>query len=206
MPKQLLFCLSLFAGTLYSQRAATVRDTLATPFLERTEFRAGYFGNFYWNPGLALGAEYLLQQKTRTKEKKRRTKIITKQWLANGTLGFSWDPRAEFGVFTNYGITWRRTNTKGKQLQVQVNPLGYYRSFLPDTYEVNGDDVRKVFLPGRSYYAPSISFGLGKRRDNKKLSGRYLNITYSIRTPYNADFLPAIAIEYGYRFKFKKKP
>ncbi len=174
-------------------------------FMDKTEFRAGYYGNFYWNPGLTFGAEYLWKEKVRTKEKKKRTKIITKQWLLNGTVGLSWDPRTELGVFTNYGILWRRTNTKGKQINIQFNPLGYYRSFLPETYEVSGDRVDKVFLPGRNYFAPSISFGLGKLRKGKKLTGRYLNATYMLRTPYNASFLPSIAIEYGYRFNIKKK-
>ncbi|MEM7487010.1 MAG: hypothetical protein AAF348_17520 [Bacteroidota bacterium] len=174
-------------------------------FLDRTEFRAGYYGNFYWNPGLTFGAEYLWKEKVRTKERKKRIKIITKQWLLNGTIGLSWDPRTELGVFTNYGILWRRTGAKGRQINVQFNPLGYYRAFLPETYEVSGDNVDKVFLAGRNYFAPSFSIGTGRLRKGKKLTGRYLNVTYMLRTPYNTGSLPSIAIEYGYRFNVKKK-
>lgn len=200
--------LCLWYSTLLAQNLPDYEIKSQTPptsFLDKTEFRTGYYGNFYWNPGLTFGAEYLWKEKVLTKKKKRRTKVITKQWLLNGTFGLSWDPRTELGVFTNYGILWRRTNTKGKQINVQFNPLGYYRAFLPETYEVSGDDVNKVFLPGRNYYAPSFSFGFGKSRKGKKLTGRYLNFTYMLRTPYNANSLPSFAIEYGYRFNFKKK-
>lgn len=208
MNRYCLVFLCLWCSTILSQNLSHSQEqseNLPTGFLNRTKFRAGYFGNYYWNPGLTFGAEYLWKEKVRTKEKKRRTKVITKQWLLNGTFGLSWDPRTELGVFTNYGILWRRTNTKGKQINVQLNPLGVYRAFLPETYEVSGDDVDRVFLPGRNYFAPSISFGFGKSRKGKKLNGRYLNFTYMIRAPYNAGFLPSIAIEYGYRFNFKKK-
>jgi hypothetical protein len=88
---------------------------------------------------------------------------------------------------------------------MSFNPLGYYRSFLPETYEVKGDEVTKVLFPGRSYYAPSFSIGLGKLRKGKKLTGRYFNINLMYRTPYNAGTLPSISFQYGYRFNIKKK-
>lgn len=206
MNKYCFALLCLWCGKSPAQNLPDSENSLSTlGFFDRTEFRAGYYGNYYWNPGLTVGAEYLLTEKVRIKAKKRRKKVITKQWLLNGTFGVSWDPRTELGVFTNYGILWRRTNTKGKQINIQFNPLGIYRAFLPETYEVSGDEVDKVFLPGRNYYAPSLSFGFGKWRKGRKLTGRYLNVTYMLRTPYNTGSLPSIAIEYGFRFNLKKK-
>lgn len=210
MNKSFFTCLYVWCGILTAQNTSNFEkqptSTLSElNFLERTEFRAGYYGNYYWNPGITVGAEYLLKEKVYIKAKRRRTKTITKQWLLNGTFGMSWDPRTELGVFTNYGLLWRRTNSKGKQLHIQFNPLGVYRAFLPETYEVSGEEVDKVFLPGRNYFAPSISVGFGKLRQGKKLTGRYLNVTYMLRTPYNTGSLPSIAVEYGFRFNFKKK-
>ncbi len=208
MSKYCFVLISFWYASALSQNESFSKrhsENLPKGFLNRTEFRAGYFGNYYWNPGVTFGAEYLWKESIRTKVGKRRNKVITKQWLLNGTFGMSWDPRTELGVFTNYGILWRRTNTKGRQINIQVNPLGFYRAFLPETYEVTDGEVDKVFLPGRNYYAPSLSFGFGKSRKGKKLNGRYLNLTYFLRTPYNTSSLPAIAIEYGYRFNFKKK-
>jgi len=176
-------------------------------FLDKTEFKLGYSGSILWNNGLNFGAEYLWKEKLKTKDRKRGTRTNIHQFLLNGNLGFTTNffSRTDTGAFTNFGMTWRRTNKKGKQFSIEFNPLGYYRSFLPETYKVNGDVVGKVFLPGRSYYAPSISVGIGKLRKDKKLTGRYFNVNLMYRTPYNAGTLPSISLQYGYRFNFKKK-
>lgn len=176
-------------------------------FLDRTEFKASYFGNIFWNNGLNFGSEYLLKEITNIKNRKRGKRTNKHQFLLNGNLGFTTNfaSKADTGIFTNYGITWRRTNKKGKQFSIEFNPLGYYRSFLPETYKVNGDNVDKVFLPSRGYYAPSISVGIGKQRPGKKIIGRYFNINFMLRTPYNAGNLPAFNFQYGYRFNLKKK-
>jgi hypothetical protein len=154
-----------------------------------------------------LGTEYLWGEKVKNKERRDKQKKITHQILFNGnlTLTNNFSSKTDAGIFTNYGLTWRRTNTKERQISVTVNPLGYYRSFMPETYEIKGDEVKKVFLPGRNYYAPSFSIGFGKLRKGKKLTGRYFNINLMYRTPYNAGTVPSIYFQYGYRFNFKKK-
>lgn len=202
MRKHILVHLFLYTLSLSAQ------DKVSTPtFLDKTEFKIGYIGNFIWNNGLSLGTEYLWKEKAKIKEKKRGKKTTTHQLLLDGNLGFTnnFSTKTDAGIFTNYGVMWRRTNTKGKQITIALNPLGYYRSFLPETYEVKGDEVTKVFLPGRSYYAPSLSIGLSKLRNEKKLTGRYFNINLMYRTPYNSGTLPSISFQYGYRFKLKKK-
>jgi len=203
MRKYIFAVLCLFALSLNAQDK--ISDT--TSFLDKIEFKVGYSGNLIWNNGLNLGAEYLWKEKVKTKTRKDKLKTITHQYLFNGNLTFSnnFSTETDAGIFTNYGLMWRRTNTKGRQISIALNPLGYYRSFLPETYEVKGDDVKKVFLPGRSYYAPSLSIGLGKLRKDKKLTARYFNINLMYRTPYNAGAAPSISFQYGYRFNFKKK-
>ncbi|MEM9341198.1 MAG: hypothetical protein AAGA66_20880, partial [Bacteroidota bacterium] len=175
------------------------------PFLDKTEFKIGYYGNIAWDNGIQIGAEYLWKEKVKVKERKRRQKKIAKQYLFNGSLGYStnFNSKTDNGLSTYYGLIWRRTNPKGKQLNIELNPIGYYRSFLPKTYEVKGDKVSKVSLAGRGYYAPSIAFGIGKLRKGKKRSGWYLNLNYTLRTNYNAGVLPVVSIHYGHRFNFK---
>lgn len=201
----LLFWTVGSAQDLKVERSSTEIANMS--FLDRTEFKVSYAGNIFWNNGLNLGAEYLLKENKKTKYPKRGQRTNTHQFLLNGTLGFTtnFSSKTDTGVFTNYGLTWRRTNKKGKQFSIAFNPLGYYRSLLPETYKVNGDNVEKVFLPGRGYYAPSIVVGIGKQRKGKKLTGRFMNVNLMLRTPYNAGTLPAISFEYGYRFNFKKK-
>ena len=206
----LITCLICFWNIGFTQNIedTSLPDDIASlSFLDRTEFKVSYFGNIFWNNGLNFGAEYFLKEIKKVKNRKRGQRTNMHQFLLNGNLGFTTNfaSKTDTGVFTNYGVTWRRTNKKGKQFSIELNPLGYYRSFLPETYKVTDDHVEKVFLPGRGYYAPSISVGIGKQRPGKKITGRYFNINFMLRTPYNADILPAFNFEYGYRFNFKKK-
>lgn len=205
LPLVLLFSKVIIAQDLKIRSSSS--DISQMPFLDLTEFKVSYSGNIFWNNGLNFGAEYLLKENKKTKNRKRGQRTNTHQFLLNGNLGFitNFSSKTDTGIFTNYGVTWRRTNKKGKQFSIAFNPLGYYRSFLPETYKVNGDNVEKVFLPGRGYYAPSISVGIGKQRKGKKISGRFFNVNLMLRTPFNAGTLPAINLQYGYRFKFKKK-
>lgn len=204
----LLVIISLNA--VYAQDSDIVNDSInisELSVLDRTEFKVSYFGNIFWNNGLNIGAEYLLKEYKKVKNRRGEQRTNKHQFLINGTLGFTtnFSTKTDTGIFTNYGVMWRRTNKKGKQFSIAFNPLGYYRSFLPETYEVIGDNVEKVFLPGRGYYAPSISVGIGRERPGKKITGRFFNVNLMLRTPYNAGTLPAINLEYGFRFNFIKK-
>ncbi|WP_430909554.1 hypothetical protein [Maribacter sp. 2-571] len=176
-------------------------------FLERTAFKIGYHGNVFSDNGLHLGAEYLWKEKIRVKEKRKGPKTITHQLLFNGSIGYvtNFTNRTDNGLHTHYGLIWRRTSPKRWQWNLEVNPLGYYRSFLPETFEVKGDEVSKVQFPGRSYYAPSVAIGIGRDRPEKRRSGWYLNLNCTLRTPYNAGTLPTFSVQYGHRFNFKKK-
>ncbi len=179
----------------------------SSSFLDKTEFKVGYYGNLLWDNGLNLGAEYAWKEKKKVKETKKGQKTITHQFLVNGNLGYSTNfaNKTDNGLHTYYGLIWRRTSPKRWQFQVELNPLGYYRSFLPETFKVDGGDVSKVRLPGRGYYTPTIAFGIGRLRNGKRRSGWYLNFNCAFRTNYNAGVLPTYSIQYGHRFNFKKK-
>lgn len=176
-------------------------------FFDRVAFKAGYYGNLTWDNGLNLGLEYIWKERTKIKQRKKGEERIIRQVLFHGNIGYSTNfaTPTDKGMITYYGLIWRRTNPKGKQLSIDFNPIGYYRAFLPETYEVIGDEVSKVSFPSRGYYAPSIAFGLGKWRKGKTRSGWYLNLRYTLRTPYNAGTLPIYSLEYGHRFNFKPK-
>lgn len=194
----------LFMCTINLKAQSTIRNT---SFIDRTEFKIGYYGDLFWDNGINIGAEYLWKEKIKIKQKRKGPKTITHQLLCNGSLGYStnFTSQTDNGLYTHYGLIWRRTNPKKRQFNLEINPLGYYRSFLPETFEVKGDNVSKVKFPGRNYYAPSIGFGIGKQRTGKRRSGWYLNLNYTLRTPYNAGVLDTFTIRYGHRFNFKKK-
>lgn len=181
-------------------------QTNNSSFLGKTEFKVGYYGNILWDNGVGIGIEYLWNEKFKVKERKKGKKIISYKVLINGNLGYStnFSTKTDNGFSSYCGFIFRRTNPKGRQFSIEINPFGYYRSVLPETYEVKGVNVSKVQFPGRSYYAPSIAIGFGKSRKDKKRSGSYLNLRYTIRTPYNAGSLGIFSLEYGFRFNFKK--
>ena len=185
-------------------------QTESSSFLEKTEFKVAYYthlGNLLGENGLNFGAEYKWKEKRKLKEKKKGPKTITHQFLLHGSLGYStnFTSQTNNGLQTYYGLIWRRTGSKRWQLNIELNPLGYYRSFLPEAFEVKGDEVSKVRFPGKSYYAPSFAFGIGRLRKGKRHSGWYLHFNYSQRSPYNSGALPVFSLQYGHRFNFKKK-
>lgn len=203
MKKYIFSLLLLFDLSLSGQDKT---DTTLT-FLDQTEFKIGYTGRALLYNGLNLGAEYLWKEKVKLKDGRSKQKTITHQFLLNGNIGFTTNfaTNTDAAIFTNYGLTWRRTGNKGRQISIEFNPLGYYRSLLPETFAVNGDNVEKVSFPGRSYYAPSLSVGIGKLRKGKKLTGSYFNVNFMWRTHFNGGTLPSVSLQYGYRFKLKKK-
>lgn len=179
----------------------------STSMLDNVDLKAGYYGNLIFNNGLNVGAEYAWKEWTKTKEKKNGQRTITRQLLWNGSLGYSTNFRnqTDDGVHTYIGLIYRKTNAKRWQLNVELNPIGYYRSILPRTYEVDGDEVTKVLFPGRNYFAPSFAMGIGRLRKDKKSAAWYLNLSCNVRTPYNTTFLPSFTLQFGRRFNFKKK-
>ncbi len=203
MKKYSIVFLLIYTINLQAQH----HDIDTNSFMNRTEFRIAYSGTILWSNGISIGAEYSWKDIEKSKERRGTNRTNTHQFLFNGNLGFATNfaSKTDTGGFANFGITWRRTNKKGKQFSIDLNPLGYYRSFLPETYEVNGDNVDKVFLPGRGYYSPSLSVGIGKQRKGKVRSGSYFNITYNPRFNYNAGTLPTFSLQYGFRFNFKNK-
>ena len=171
-------------------------------WLERTDFKVGYFGNVIDNNGLNLGAEYRWKENIRSKERRGIQKTVKRQLLLNGSLGYSTNfaTQTQNGIFAYSGLILRRVNTKSRELFIELNPLGLYRSVLPATYEVVNNDANRVSLPGRSYYAPSVAIGIGRFRRAKKRSGWYLNLQHTLLINYNTGELPITSLHFGRKF------
>jgi hypothetical protein len=187
---------------LLTVKLSAQHATECSSFRERTDFKVGYFGNISANQGINLGAEYLWKENVKTKERRGQEKTIKHQLLLNGSLGYSTNfaTQTQNGIFAYSGFTFRRVNTKSRELSVELNPLGLYRSVLPTTYHVEGEDVTKVSFPGTSYYAPSVAIGIGRFRKETRRSGWYLNLQYTVLTNYNAATLHIRSLHFGRRF------
>lgn len=186
----------------------TAQDVNASSsFLEKTDFKVGYFGNLSSNHGLNLGAEYLWKEKIKIKERRTRQKTIRRHLLLNGSLGYSTNfaTPSQNGIFASSGLLFRRVNNKNGALLVELSPLGLYRSVLPKTYEVVGEEVTSISFPGRSYFAPSLAIGIERFRKADKRSAWYLNLQYTLLTNYNASVLPIVSLHFGHKFSFNNK-
>jgi len=164
-----------------------------------------YHGNNLWNPGLNAGIEqtWLVIQKDN-----RRQKPLTIETYFNADLGFFRDYSRQTPFFTHLGINKRgyREEKGGFHYQFGFSPVGIYRSFLPETleYTVNGT-VEKVFLPGRWYYAPVVSLGIGKLHQGQPGTGWFVEMNITTLMPYNNYIMPMLNIKAGYRIPLKKQ-
>lgn len=160
-----------------------------------TRLEMSYLGNNLWNPGvkLALDTE-LSQQKLQSPQGKEKSLHKSHRLDA----GFYVDPGSYTGLFINAG--WQRKTIYPKRYFISwaANPVGLFRSFLPETYQVSPNgEIDKVALPGRLYLAPSFQAGVGR------ISGRHPNRSYFARLnmiillPYNTFIMPLLNIELG---------
>ena len=188
-----LFFLVLLLGPIYLSGQKSIQKASST-FNNNLELRVGYFGNNIWNPGLIVTPEYTIEKWT--KEKKGKTKI--RQVVGNANLGFFWNPQTHVGTFTSLGLAYRKTNNKKIQTTIGINPLGYYRAFLHETYEVSDEGtVTSKPLASRGYFAPSIIIGIGKKKTKRNW---FFNIHFMLLNKYNLGNQSLGSIEYGYRF------
>ena len=190
----------IFFGLVNDVRGQGSSESLIS---QGVTFSAGYYGNYFINPGLIGGAEKPIQSKIKSK---RNGKRIGYTYLIGNHAGGYWDPLSHVGLFGKSGLFIRKTNERNKQLTYGISPLSYFRSFLPETYEVdNNGNVEQVKLPGRGYYAPGFTIGFGKQKINKRFAAYQLNLHMLFLINYNHAFLPTLNIEFGYRFHQKNK-
>ncbi len=165
---------------------------------DKFAFRIGYFGNNIWNPGLIITPEYTLGAWAKTKKEKTKVREV----LLHANAGFFWNPQTHVGTFTSVGLAYRKTNAKKFQSTIGINPLGYYRAFLHETYEVSDEGIVTAKpLANRGYFAPSLILGIGKKKTKRNW---FFNIHFMLLNQYNLGNLPLGSIEYGYRFGGKK--
>lgn len=164
-----------------------------------------YHGNNLWNPGLNAGIE---QPWSVILRDNRRQKPLTIETYFNADLGYFRDYSRQTPFFTHLGINKRRyrRDKGGFHYQFGFSPVGIYRSFLPETWEytVNGT-VEKVFLPGRWYYAPVVSLGMGKLHKGQPGTGWFVEMNITTLIPYNTYVMPLLNIKAGYRVPMKRQ-
>lgn len=158
-----------------------------------------YHGNNIWNPGFNAGLDYV---HTIDNGKNRKGKEYTRHRYFNADLGFYVDPGSHTGIFTHFGFNHRKFRDNKLNFNIGISPAGIYRSFLLETYEVSDDgQVSEVTLPGRWYFAPVVTMGMGKFRNNTPGTGWFFEIDLMGLVPYNSYAMLLMNTKLGYRVK-----
>ncbi len=181
------------------RKDSTVSKEMALPIT------MSYYGNYFIDPGFKIGIErpFLTIQKSRFKKKE---KINQHQFFNTLNLGYYNTKEHNHTWFLNTELGYRKTKKSGFKTEVFVG-VGYLRTFLTDeTYEVDGSgNVGIVKNAGSNYFMPSFSFGIGY--DNSRNHPKFplalsFRPTLFLRYPYNSVFLPQVAVEMNFSYKF----
>lgn len=160
-------------------------------------YKISYYGNNLWNPGFNAGLEYPYSTKEIT-DRKERTDIL--QSAVSVDLAFYADPGSHAAILLHSGLKLKKITENALALYIGFSPLGIYRSFLPETYDVSDEwAVTRVNLPGRTYYAPNISFGIENRLSRPHLDACFLEMEATTLVPYNTYAMFLLNIKLGVR-------
>lgn len=165
-----------------------------------------YFGEMITHPGFKLGVNYQLKhwEKDQGTKKTGETQPISKSILIGPTIGFFYHKRYQTGLFIMPEVKYKRQNQQGRFYELGVG-LGYLRTFIPNTYEVNENGEVRATSAGHHYFATSYFVSFGKD----------LSVTKNIPVAYfiKPQFLYAVpnfpkgtgyfAFEIGMNYKLK---
>ncbi|SDL11293.1 hypothetical protein SAMN05421823_104409 [Catalinimonas alkaloidigena] len=160
-------------------------------------WRIAYYGETVTHYGLKVGTQYPLKTSERLKKTEAR---VTRNWLFTPGVALYRHPQNHVGLVVAPEITYQRLGPKGGLLEAGIAP-SYFRYFLEgQTYRVTpSGELQKKAWAGRSTFLPTLSLGIGKDLSVKKRIplAWYTRLNWSVQVPYNASFLPRVALEAG---------
>lgn len=145
-----------------------------------------YYGNNIWNPGFNAGLDFTHGMENGSS---RKGSEYTRQKFINLDAAFFVDPGSHAGLLIHSGFNHRKYQEDKINLHIGGSPLGLFRTFLPESNETssNGND-NKPSLSGRYYFAPTLSLGIGKFRNNMPGTGWFFNVDITSLLP-NRDYV-----------------
>lgn len=174
---------------------------VAQGFPHPLSLHAAYSGNNVWNPGLEIGID---RQRVLMDKSRNDHDFSVEKWFT-GDLGFYVDPGSHSAAFLNVGLNRRKYKESMFYTHAGIDPIGIYRSILPETYEVTADgSVIKVGFPGNWYYAPTASWGFGKYYNRTSGSGWYTTFELMALLPYNTSIQFLLNLKLGYRLPMRE--
>jgi hypothetical protein len=139
-----------------------------------------YYGEMITHPGFKISADFDIKEWDKTKAtKKDSSKTINKNLILSPTMGLFYHKRYQTGLFFIPEIKYKRQNPKGRFYEVGIGS-GYFRTFIPNTYEVNSNGAVNKTNASYNYFASNFFISFGKDLSIKK----NLPIAYFIKPQF----------------------
>lgn len=122
---------------------------MAQPFTPES-FSLSYFGEMGTHPGLRLSATYALAD-----WQKQRNPSIKKSFLLESSVGFFYHRRYQTALFFLPELELAQMRPNGRTFGFGLG-LGYLRTFVPNTFEVEDDGRVNKTPAGHQYLLSSV--------------------------------------------------
>jgi hypothetical protein len=160
-----------------------------------------YFGELITHPGVKLGINYTLKQKSKIK---KSGKQINKSWITGAHATFYRHKFNHKALIFNGFIGRQRIGYAGFLMQLNFE-TGYMASFLDgEAYEWNGSTLQRA-KKGSSHFVFGFNGGIGwdfGKRTSLPVTFAILPHLY-IQAPYNTQCLPRAALVIQATYKIK---
>jgi len=166
-----------------------------------------YLGEMVSHPGLKISADFSIKEWDKTKiTKKDSSKRIRKSFLISPALSFFYHKRYQTGLFIMPETKYTRQNPKGGFYALGIG-LGYLRTFIPNTYDVNSSGEVNKSAAGHNYFATNyfISFGKDLSIQNNLPIAFFIKPQFIYAIPNFPNGTGYFAIELGVRFILKNR-
>lgn len=171
--------------------------------LESVSF--SYFGEMLTHPGLKVSTDFNIKEWDKIKStKKDSSKTINKSFLVSPALGIFHHRRYQTGLFFIPEVKFKRQNPKGNFFECGIG-IGYLRSFIPNSYEVNSSGEVNKIVAGFNYLATNYFISFGKDLSIKKNLpiAYFLKPQFIYAVPNFPNGTGYFALELGIRYNLK---
>jgi hypothetical protein len=178
--------------------------------LEKHNYSLSLIGNNAVRPGFNIRADFTLKTKEVSRTSNRylfgpkveRKHVKQIMYAKNFTLYAHFN--SHVGLLKNWGISYRKTRTKGWEYQFDLYPLGVQLFAVGKNYKVDPDGtVSKKNMSLSMFYTPGIAASFGKKfkNQNKTLVAWHVRTQINGMSNYNNTWVPSLNLELGLRLK-----
>ncbi|MDC6366836.1 MULTISPECIES: hypothetical protein [Flavobacteriaceae] len=164
---------------------------------KQTAISIGYLGEMVTHPGIKIGLSYTLLDWNKTKKEKTIVKSIS----LNPSIGTYYHRRYQTGVFILPELAINKVNEKGNGLSYGVG-AGYLRTFIPNAFSVNDNNVVKKENVGYNYFLGStfISFEKNLKFSTRKPLKLYIKPQFMYALPNFPKGVGYLMMEVGLKY------